>query len=144
MKRAGIFLIVLIVAFSVFEAVHHTNAQNRNLIPRTLPITVGTSTETWKSEIGYLSQSLTQDEVVILVARLGNKEASSSLNRQRLQVARTYLHVSRGLEPPLRENNVVVAQGARIRGDGRIEAYVRGKLFMVFVFKRNKNFAPEP
>jgi hypothetical protein len=141
MKRMGISLTVLMIAFL---GVHQTNAQNRNLVPRTLPITVGTDTETWKSEIGYLSQSLTQDEIVILVARLGNKETSSSLNRQRLRVARTYLHVSRGFEPPLREDNIVVAQGARVRGDGRMEAYVRGKLFMVFIFKRNQNFAPEP
>jgi hypothetical protein len=55
-----------------------------------------------------------------------------------------YLHVNRGMEPPLKDNNIVTAESARIHGDGLIEAYVRGKLFMIFVFKRNNNFAPEP
>jgi hypothetical protein len=81
---------------------------------------------------------------VILVARHGKNEKLRSLNRQRMQVARLYLHISRGLEPQLNDQNIVTAEGLRTRGEGRIEAYVRGKLFMIFIFKRNKNFNPEP
>jgi len=31
-----------------------------------------------------------------------------------------------------------------VRGPGRVEAYLQGKLFMVFILKRNQGFAPEP
>jgi len=144
MKLSRVNLITLVLSFSFVSAVPYAKAQNPNLKPRSIPITIGADNhETWTAEISYLSQSIGADEPVILIARLGNKEVSRRLNRQRLRVARLYLHVGRGLEPQLKEEHVVTAEGEQVRGAGRIEAYVRGKLFMVFVFERNKNFAPE-
>ena len=137
-------LITAVLSLSFVSAVPHAKAQNPRLVPRSVPITVGADNhETWATEFSYLSQSIGADEPVILIARLGDREVSRRLNRQRLRVARMYLHVGRGLEPPLKEEHIVTAEGENVRGAGRIEAYVRGKLFMVFVFKRNKNFAPE-
>lgn len=133
----------LIFAFLVLQP--FAQAQNPNLVPRTLPIQVNADDgDTWKSDIAYLSQSLAADEIVILVARPGNREYSQKLVRERLRVARMYLLISRGLEPALQEENIVTAHGERVIGPGRIDAYVRGKLFARFVFKRNKNFSPEP
>ena len=144
MKLSRVHLIAVALSLGFVSAAPRAAAQNPDLLPRSIPINVGAdNNETWKTEVSYLSQSLGSDEPVILIARLGNREVSRRLNRQRLQVVRVYLHVGRGLEPPLKEEHIVTAEGERIRGAGRIEAYVRGKLFMVFVFKRNKNFAPE-
>ncbi len=144
MKPSRVKLITVVLSLSFVSVVSYAKAQNPNLVPRSLPITVDAdSHETWTTEISYLSQSIGADEPVILIARLGNREASGSLSRRRLQVARMYLHVGRGREPQLREENIVTAEGERVRGAGRIEAYVRGKLFMVCVFKRNRNLGPE-
>ena len=144
MKLSCVHLIIGVLGFSFVLTAYSAKAQSPHLIPRSTPIIVGAdNNETWKSEMSYLSQSIGADEPVILIARLGNGEVSRKLSRQRLQLTRLYLHVGRGLEPPLKEENIVVAEGERIRGAGRIEVYVRGKLFMVFKFKRNKNVAPE-
>ena len=98
-----------------------------------------------KANIALLAQSINEGEGVILIARLGNGESSRSLSRRRLQIVRDYLPVNPGLNrQPISDENIVTAYGERVRGKGRIEAYVRGRLFMVFVFMRNKNFAPEP
>ena len=144
MKLSRVHVIIVVLSLSFVSAVPYAKAQNPHLTPRSIPITVRADNhETWTAEISYLSQSIGVDEPVILIARLGNGEVSRRLNRQRLQVARLYLHVGRGLEPPLKEEHIVTAEGERVRGAGRIEAYVRGRLFMVFVFERNRNFAPE-
>ena len=98
-----------------------------------------------KANIALLAQSVNEGEGVILIARLGNDESSRNLSRQRLEVVRDYLPVNPGLNrQSISDENIVMAYGERVRGKGRIEAYVRGRLFMVFVFMRNKNFAPEP
>ena len=144
MKLSRMNLIAVALSLSFLFTAPWVSAQNTKLTPRSIPITVSAdNNETWKTEIAYLSQRVGADEPVILIARLGTNEVSSRLNRKRLQVARTYLQISRGLEPPLKEENIVTAEGERMRGAGRVEAYVRGKLFMVFVFVRNRNFAPE-
>ena len=144
MKLSRTHLIAIALSLGFLSIVPCTAAQNPHLRPRPLPVTVDAdNSEEWKTEISYLSQSIGPDEPVILIARLGNRETSRRLSRQRLEVARFALHVSRGLEPELKEENIVTAEGERVRGAGRIEAYVRGRLFMVFLFGRNKNFAPE-
>ena len=133
------------LSFAALVVSPFAQAQNPNLIPRTLPIIVNAKHgDTWKTDIGYLSQSLGANEIAVLVARPGNSEFSKKLMRERLKVARIYLLISRGMEPPLKEENIVTAHGERAHGPGRIDAYVRGKLFMVFVFKPNKNFSPGP
>ena len=66
---------------------------------------------------------------VILIGRLGARERSRSLNTHRLQLLGRALR-EMGLE-------VVVAQGDRSTGLGRIEAYVAGKLLHEIVFARN-------
>lgn len=96
-----------------------------------------------QTQIALLSQSVDENETIILIARLGNGESSRRLSRRRLQAVHEFLPVVRGLKPPLHEKQIVLAAGERVRGLGRIEAYIRGRLFMVFMFERNKNFAPE-
>jgi hypothetical protein len=61
------------------------------------------------------------DEYVIAIARLGDREASSVLNRLRLN------DVMDRLTEKTR-NHAVGASGQRIKGKGRVELYVHGKL----------------
>src|SRR2546423_9088201 len=63
-------------------------------------------------------------EVVIAIARLGKGEISRELNRRRLFSVQAYLTKRTALP----EKNIVVAEGERAEGYGRVELYVGGKL----------------
>jgi hypothetical protein len=71
--------------------------------------------------------------VLIVVARLGDGENSRELNRRRLYNEREYLRERGGLAA----DKVVVAEGARVRGYGRLEYYLGGRLFEQLLFRRN-------
>jgi len=73
------------------------------------------------------------DGLVIVVARLGDGESSRSLNRRRLAKVRQYLSEEKGLK-----ERVIVAEGEHVKGYGRIEVYIEGKLLYVLPIRRNK------
>jgi hypothetical protein len=68
---------------------------------------------------------------VIVIARLGTGERSRSLNGRRLAPVMDYLRRKAA-------NPLVGAAGGRVRGYGRIELYVAGKLFYVLAYRRNR------
>jgi hypothetical protein len=68
---------------------------------------------------------------LIIIARLGTGEVSSNLNQTRLAVAKEYV-LRRGADL-----KYVLAQGERVKGLGRLELYVGGKLYDVLPLKRN-------
>jgi hypothetical protein len=74
------------------------------------------------------------DGVVIIIARLGTGERSRQLSRRRLRTAFGYISY-----PTTR---VVLAYGEPVNGDGRLEFYVRGELFLVTLAPRGKNICP--
>jgi hypothetical protein len=124
---AGIFALVL---FNVPPA---TQMQT--------PVIVGAeNNETTKANLDLLAQAAGKDKILIFIGRLGAGEKSRGLNRARLSVARDYLRSTREIP----RERVVVAEGEEVSGEGRIEAYLDNRLFVVFVFDRNKNFAKEP
>ena len=100
----------------------------------------GANNETTKAELDLLAEKAGQDKLIILIARLGKSEFSRTLSQQRLRTVRDYLRFTRAVS----EDRLVTAEGERVSDVGRVEAYVDGKLFMVFRLRRNKNFAPEP
>lgn len=105
------------------------------------PLVVGAeNNETSKTNLDHLALTAGKDKIIILIGRLGVRERSRALNRKRLHVARGYLENVRNL-PRAR---VVIAEGEKVSGDGRIEVYLDNRLFMIFMFERNKNFAKEP
>lgn len=107
------------------------------------PILVNASNnEDSKAALALLGQSIKEGETVVLIARLGRGESVRKLNRRRLQILRSYLNVTRA--NPIPEQNIVVAEGDPVLGQGRIEVYLRSRLFMIFTFGRSQNFAPEP
>jgi hypothetical protein len=105
------------------------------------PLMVGAeNNETSKANLDYLAEAAGKDKIIIFIARLGTGERSRTLNRARLRVAREYLQSTRDLP----RTRLVIAEGEKLSGQGRMEAYLDNRLFMVFVFERNKNFAKEP
>lgn len=79
-----------------------------------------------------------EDSTIIIIAKLGSGEASR-FNRRRLQNIYRYLTYNREIP----EERVVTATGQRIRGRGRIEVYVNGRLFVVFILNRNQDLIEE-
>lgn len=77
------------------------------------------------------------DGVIIAVARLGDGERNRSLSRRRLQILKSYLTNAPWTRP---RETVVVAEGERVKGYGRIELYVGGKRVHVLPIKRNRAF----
>jgi hypothetical protein len=73
----------------------------------------------------YVSK-LTQQQTtgfLIIVARVGNLETQKDLNKRRLYNVRLKLSL---IGVPA--NRIIVAEGERVRGFGRIEFYLRGEL----------------
>jgi hypothetical protein len=75
-----------------------------------------------------------KDGLLILIARLGDGENRQDFNRRRLHNARTYLTEYLKLRAP---ETIITAEGERVKGYGRIELYVGGKLHYVLALKRN-------
>jgi hypothetical protein len=78
------------------------------------------------------------DDGLILIARLGNGENSRSLNQHRLHSARAYLTdylAARSL------GSIVTAEGERVNGYGRIEIYVKGRLYSALAVKPNADLS---
>lgn len=69
------------------------------------------------------SREIDPTSVTIAVARLGNGEMSSEINKRRLYTVRTYLD--------LPSDSFVAAEGERVQGFGKIELYVGGRLIEV-------------
>ena len=76
-----------------------------------------------------------ETDLIIVIARLGDGETRRALNRRRLHNVRTYLtsELFRKRDP----KTVIVAQGERVKGYGRIEIYLKGALFDYLTVKRN-------
>src|SRR5918998_1576813 len=70
-----------------------------------------------------ISEGSVRDSLVIAVARLGNGETSRELNRRRLYNLRVRWRVF-----GLPANRLIVAEGERVNGYGRVELYISGKL----------------
>ena len=79
-----------------------------------------------------------KDGLIILIGRLGTGDNKPDLNRHRLHSARAYLtdYIS-----ARSTNTVIIADGEKVEGYGRIEVYVGGKLYYVFAIKANADFA---
>jgi len=70
------------------------------------------------------------DSSLIIIARLGEGEHPRQLNRARLKEVQTYLEY----HPDL---SVVVAEGDRAKGYGRLEFYVGGRLLYTLPIQKN-------
>jgi hypothetical protein len=79
--------------------------------------------------------ALGPDGIIIAIARLGDGERNRMLNYRRLHNARVYLTEIWHRKP----ESVITAEGDRVKGYGRTELYVGGKLFDVIAVKPNQD-----
>jgi hypothetical protein len=72
--------------------------------------------------------------LIIMIGRLGEGERSRELTQHRLHSARAYLTEYRAVRSP---DTIVIAEGERGPGYGRIELFVGGKLHTSFAIRKN-------
>ena len=115
-------LVVVIVPFCVAQS----------SVPSTSPGNCEMNAVIFDNMRSVISEGLGRDSLVIAVARLGNGETSRGLNRRRLYNLRVRWGVF-----GLPANRLIVAEGERVDGYGRVELYVSGRLYDTFVVRRN-------
>jgi hypothetical protein len=101
-----------------------------------------TSCEYNTAVLDELAQNTKVDELIIVVAHLGDGDTRPNLNRRRLNNIRVffteYLSDSRVRRKP---ETVVLTSGERIEGLGRIEFYVGGKLMQTINIRQNADLS---
>lgn len=75
---------------------------------------------------------------LIVISRLGDGETSRQLNRRRLHNVREK-QKERGVPPEV----IIIAEGERVRGYGRVEFYLGGKMVGGLLIKRNEDICVE-
>lgn len=93
-----------------------------------------TNCETHIAILDIAEQNAGRNELIIMIGRLGGGERSRELNRRRLHSARAYLTKYRGVRSP---GSIIIAEGERVAGYGRIELYIGGKLHSAFAVRQN-------
>jgi hypothetical protein len=76
---------------------------------------------------------------LIVIARLGDRDKRHNLNQSRLNVTKEYL-VGKLRYPA---NKLVMAEGEKVRGNGRVEFYINGILTHVILPKPNLSLCTE-
>jgi hypothetical protein len=92
-----------------------------------------TNCETHIAILDIAEQNAGRNELIIMIGRLGDGERPE-LNRRRLHSARAYLTEYHALRSP---GTVIIGEGERVAGYGRIELYIGGKLHTAFALRRN-------
>jgi hypothetical protein len=128
-----LFIILSLVLMLCLGLSNHVGAQNQNPLEPIIATADGGYCEGTKAILDRFCIEARNDGIIILVARLGNGEVSRKFNRERLQHINYYLNVTRGIP----KNRLVLADGERVRGLGRVEIYAEGKLMLVLTVKRN-------
>jgi len=77
----------------------------------------------------------TTNELLFIIARLGKGEKSRELNRRRLYNVRFVLEARWKIDA----NRFVVAEGERVRSEGRIELYIGSKLTEILLIKKGRD-----
>ncbi len=127
MRRVVLNLVWMLVMASIGLA--QANAKNT---PPTQSTPEGCEVNSSNLNI-VAKDELPRDGVVIAIARLGNGEISRTLNRRRLLIVKGGL-----IKSGLPEQRLVIAEGERINGYGRVELYAAGKLQMTLLAFPNK------
>jgi hypothetical protein len=96
----------------------------------------GSNCDTTKAAFDHIAQTVGDEESIIVIGRLGRGELSRELIRRRLRNLQEFIYFTRGIS----KERVVNAEGKRVAGLGQVDVYIKGRLFMVFRMKRNKDF----
>ena len=127
----------LFLFLSLFLAVTDVFAQQRveNLTEDTTPLTSEFNILRLEDVARIATDEAAEARETIIIWRLGNGERSRELNRRRLYNVQTFLsrYKTIGAE------NIVVAEAEKVRGFGRVEIYVGGKLVTTLTVPKNED-----
>jgi hypothetical protein len=84
-----------------------------------------------------ITQKTPPNKQLIVIARLGAGETKRNLNWRRLENVRAYWTQAIAPEARRRPETIILAEGERVRGLGRLEFYVAGNLVWVINVPRN-------
>ncbi|HYW74155.1 MAG TPA: hypothetical protein VE961_24240 [Pyrinomonadaceae bacterium] len=129
MKR---FLTQLAVLLLLAGTCSHAQTKSETLLAN------GANNEDAKATLDLIAERAGRDKLIIMIARQGDGE-TRTINRRRLGTASQYLQNTRGIP----KERVISAESTRVRGLGKLEVYVDGKLLVVFTFRHARDFAPE-
>ncbi len=118
-------LISITIVFFVFNLYSQTTEKS-------------TTCESNSSYLDALLQNLSEEDLIIVISRLGKIEQNHNLNERRLHNVKAYLTdymKSSILSKHL--NNIILATGDKTIGLGVIEIYYKGKLFSKFYLSHN-------
>lgn len=133
MIRLRLVLIIGLTAAAYLAVAAPAHLQS-NLSQRTRIEAYPTNCETHIAILDVAHKDAGPAGVIIMIGRLGTGEQSRELSQHRLHSARAYLTEYHGVRSP---DTIVVAEGERVNGYGRIELYVGGKLHTAFALRRN-------
>ena len=84
-------------------------------------------------------KNMGEKDALIVIARRGTRDKKRDLNRLRLATTRAWL-VGKGAFPT---NRLILAEGERVDGEGRLEFYIGGKLTHIIFPKPNFGLCAE-
>ena len=132
------FRLIPLIA-SILMATSVVPAQDRKE-PRVIGGNVGVDgshCESAKAEFDLIAAVANErDSNVIIISRLGKGEFSRGVSRLRLNQVRDHLMMVRAYS----SDRVVTSEGERVKGLGLVEIYIKGKPFIIYKMKRNRDF----
>jgi len=133
--RRALCIICLIIGYAfVVEAQQKPNSDAQIVPVQDLP----GGCEFNNSVLTVLAQSTAADELVIVIARLGDSESRKNLNYRRLHNVKTFLtEFLTDVSVRRRQETIVLAEGQRVKGFGRVELYIKGRLYEVLKARHN-------
>lgn len=137
MSRLRLALVVVLTAAGCLTAAMPPEVQS-DLAQGPRTEASPTNCETHIAILDIADQDAGRGGLIIMIARLGDGERSRELNQHRLHSARAYLTEYRAVRSP---DTIVIAEGERVTGYGRIELYIGGKLHTLFAIRRNADLS---
>ena len=86
-----------------------------------------------------MTQKTPPNEAIIVMARLGAGETKRNLNWRRLENVRAYWTQAIPCEARRKSETIILAEGERVVGYGRLEFFVGGKLVWVMKIPHNSD-----
>jgi hypothetical protein len=125
---------LVLLSFNMRTLTRWSSAASSEVIMQDEP----TGCEYNSAALDVLAQKSRLADLIIVIARLGSNETRPNLNSRRLHNVRTYL-TEFLTDPSVRRSSetIVLAQGERVLGFGRVEFYVNGKLVSTLTLRTN-------
>lgn len=138
MNHSRLALVVVVTAVACLAAVAQPPAVQSDLAQGARIEANPTNCETHIAILDIAHQDAGQAGLVIMIGHLGDAERSRELNQHRLHSARAYLTEYRAVRSAA---TIVIAEGERAAGYGRIDLYIGGKLHTSFAIGRNADLS---